>query len=96
MQSALLYRFQAAMIGAIVAETIGIQVSGRVPARQYSLDQLIQFYAESLIDPSRIGEFQRSNFSRTADDRRSRDRALPVFLFFHEDFIKLRQTFRPF
>ncbi len=92
MQSALLYRFQAAMIGAIVGETIGIQASGRVPARRYSLDQLMQFYAESLMNPSRIEDSGDPIFRELLTTAESAIALLPMFLFFHEDFTKLRQN----
>ena len=92
MQSALLYRFQAAMIGAIVGETIGIQVSGRVPTRRDSLDHLMRFYAESLIDPSRIETANEPIFREPLTTAESAIALLPVFLFFHEDFTKLRQN----
>ena len=92
MQSAPLYRFQAAMIGAIVGETIGIQSSGRVPARRVSLDHLMQFYAESLIDPSRVEDPNDPIFREPLTTAESAIALLPVFLFFHEDFTKLRQN----
>ena len=92
MQSALLYRFQAAMIGSIVGEAIGIQSSGRVPNRRYSLYQLMQFYAESLIDPSRVENSDDPIFREPLSAAESAIALLPVFLFFHEDFTKLRQN----
>ncbi|MBW4524349.1 MAG: ADP-ribosylglycohydrolase family protein [Phormidium tanganyikae FI6-MK23] len=91
MQSALLYRFQAAMIGAVVGETIGIQASGRVPTRRDSLG-LMRFYAESLIDPSRIEQPSDPIFREPLTTAESAIALLPVFLFFHEDFPKLRQN----
>ncbi|HTL88220.1 MAG TPA: ADP-ribosylglycohydrolase family protein [Leptolyngbya sp.] len=92
MQSALLYRFQAAMMGAIVGETIGIQASGRVPHRRYSLQHLMQFYAESLIDPSRIEDADDPIFRELLTPAESAIALLPIFLFFHEDFTKLRHN----
>lgn len=92
MQSALLYRFQAAMLGAIVGETIGVQVSGRVPARNYSLDQLMQFYAESLIHPERIEQPSHPIFREPLTTAEGAIALIPVFLYFHEDFPKLRQN----
>lgn len=91
MQSALLYRFQAAITGAIIGETIGIQASGRVPARRDSFG-LMRFYAESLIDPSRIERESDPIFREPLTTAESAIALLPVFLFFHEDFTKLRQN----
>ncbi|MCU0551268.1 MAG: ADP-ribosylglycohydrolase family protein [Leptolyngbya sp. Prado105] len=92
MQSALLYRFQATMMGAIVGERIGIQASGRLPSRHYSLEGLMQFYAESLIDPSRIEDSSDPIFREPLTNAESAIALLPVFLFFHDDFTKLRQN----
>ncbi|BAU09531.1 hypothetical protein LEP3755_00020 [Leptolyngbya sp. NIES-3755] len=91
MQSALLYRFQAAMIGAIVGETIGIQTSGRVPAHRDSFD-FMHFYAESLINPNRAENPSDPIFREPLTTAESAIALLPVFLFFHEDFPKLRQN----
>lgn len=91
MQSALLYRFQAAMTGAIVGEMIGIQASGRVPARR-DLLELMRFYAESLIHPSRVESESDPIFQAPLTTAESAIALLPVFLFFHEDFTKLRQN----
>ncbi|MGG6265355.1 ADP-ribosylglycohydrolase family protein [Leptolyngbya sp. AN03gr2] len=91
MQSALLYRFQAAMMGAIVGETIGIQVSGRIPTRRDSFE-FMHFYAESLIDPSRAENPSDPIFREPLTTAESAIALLPVFLFFHEDFPKLRQN----
>ncbi|MBD1824230.1 ADP-ribosylglycohydrolase family protein [Cyanobacteria bacterium FACHB-DQ100] len=92
MQSALLYRFQAAMMGALIGETIALQSLNRVPARRYSLDQLMQFYAESLITPERIETEDHPIFREPLTTAESAIALLPVFLFFHEDFLKLRQN----
>lgn len=92
MQSALLYRFQAAMMGAIVGETIGIQASGRLPPRRYSLNELMQFYAESLIDPNRIEDSSDPIFREPLTNAEAAIALLPVFLYFHDDFTKLRQN----
>lgn len=91
MQSALLYRFQATMIGAIIGETIGIQASGRVPTRRDSFD-FMRFYAESLINPSRAENPSDPIFRESLTTAESAIALLPVFLFFHEDFPKLRQN----
>ncbi|MBD1843258.1 ADP-ribosylglycohydrolase family protein [Cyanobacteria bacterium FACHB-63] len=92
MQSALLYRFQAAMMGALIGETIALQSTNRVPARRYSLDQLMQFYAESLITPDRIETESNPIFRESLTTAESAIALLPVFLYFHEDFLKLRQN----
>ncbi|MBE9011548.1 ADP-ribosylglycohydrolase family protein [Pseudanabaenaceae cyanobacterium LEGE 13415] len=91
MQSALLYRFQAAMMGAIVGEAIGIQASGRVSARRDSFE-FMRFYAESLINPSRTENPSDPIFRESLTTAESAIALLPVFLFFHEDFPKLRQN----
>jgi ADP-ribosylglycohydrolase len=92
MQSALLIRFQAAMMGALMGETIGVQASGRLPNRAYSLEYLMQFYAESLIDPSRIEDSSDPIFRESLTNAEAAIALIPVFLFFHDDFLKLRQN----
>lgn len=92
MQSALLYRFQASMMGALIGETIAIQSVSRIPKRQYSLTQLMQFYAESLITPDRIETENNPIFREPLTTAESAIALLPVFLYFHEDFSKLRQN----
>lgn len=92
MQSALLYRFQAAIMGAIVGETIGIQASGRLPTRRYSLEELMDFYAESLINPGRIEDSGDPIFRESLTNAEAAIALLPVFLYFHDDLTKLRQT----
>lgn len=91
MQSALLYRFQAAILGAIIGETIGIHTSGRTPTRRDSF-AFMRFYAESLINPSRAESPSDPIFREPLTTAESAIALLPVFLFFHEDFPKLRQN----
>jgi hypothetical protein len=92
MQSALLYRFQATMMGTIMGEMIGIQASGRLPSRHYSLEDLMEFYAESLIDPSRIENSSDPIFREPLTNAEAAIALLPMFLYFHDDFTKLRQN----
>lgn len=91
MQSALLYRFQASIMGALIGETIALQSSNPTP-RRYPLDQVMQFYAESLIAPERIETANHPIFREPLTTAESAIALLPVFLYFHEDFPKLRQN----
>lgn len=90
MQSALLYRFQAAMTGAIVGETIGTQVSRTSTRRDFF--PFMRFYAESLIDLDRNEDPNDPILQASLTTVESAIALLPVFLFFHEDFPKLRQN----
>ena len=92
MQSSLLHRFQAALLGAVIGEQIGTERSGRSRTQEVPLDHLMFFYAESLIDPERIEPPDHKLLQQSLTTPEAAIALLPVFLFFHEDFLKLRQN----
>lgn len=101
MQSTLLNRFQATMLGALIGEQIGIERSGRPRGsfggarsgnRTVPLEDFIFFYAESLIYPERIESSNHEMFRQSLTSAEAAIALLPVFLFFHEDFAKLRKN----
>lgn len=92
MQSTLLNRFQAAILGAIIGERIGSESSGRSRDRKVPLEEFVFFYAESLIHPERIESANHEMFRQPLTTSEAAIALLPVFLFFHDDFYKLRQN----
>lgn len=80
------------MTGAIVGERIAAQQTNRLRHKQYSLQQLMQFYAESLIDPDRIESPTDPIFQESLSPAEAAIALVPVFLYFHDDFSKLRQN----
>jgi ADP-ribosylglycohydrolase len=92
MKSALLHRFQATLLGAIVGEKIGRQLSGRTNQPKVSLEQLIFFYANSLIHPEQVETEEDERLQQSLYAAEAAIALLPVFLFFHEDLPKLRQN----
>lgn len=92
MKSALIHRFQATLLGAIVGEKIGRQLSGRTRDAKVSLEQLMSFYANSLIHPEQIETPDDEMFQQSLNMAEAAISLLPVFLFFHEDLPKLRQN----
>lgn len=104
MQYALLNRFQAALLGAAIGETVGQQISStsRLPTSaskgdrftksNSSLIPVTRFYAESLITPDRVEHPSDPIFQMPLNTAEAAIALLPVFLFFHEDTRKLRQN----
>ncbi len=80
------------MAGAIVGEAIATQQTGRLLRQRYSLKQLMQFYAESLIHPDRVESPTDPIFQELLTPAEAAIALVPVFLYFHDDFGKLRQN----
>lgn len=100
MQYALLNRFQGAFLGAIVGEAIACQASpdgGRytptvaAPPR-LQFERFLRFYANTLVDPARPESPDHPILQTSLRTAEAAIALLPVFLFFHENSLKLQQN----
>lgn len=95
MQYALLHRFQATLLGAVLGETIGLhplQHPNRKAQPKLRWATLTQFYTQQFLQHNRFDalEFCEEPMPKTAGE--TIIALLPVALFFHEDRLKLGQT----
>ena len=94
MQYALLHRFQATLLGAVLGETIGLhplQHLNRKSLPKLQWAAVTRFYTQQFLQHNRFdaAEFCEKLMPKTAGE--TTIALLPVALFFHEDRLKLRQ-----